>query len=404
MIAGLARFVSELRQAGLAVSPAEWIEAVHAVEAVGIADREPFRLALRCTLAKRARQLPQFDLAFERFFAAPGRRGREGERKTDGLSTSGRGVLQGDRTALKASPAAQAAQIGRLLGFAREGAPRETGRLRKLVLETRGGESKKAGDRSAAQDPRQRDLKRRLDATEEREIAAQVPRVVEELRLRTSRRARRSSRGRLYLRRVFRENLSHGGVPFVLPRRQRRRRRARIVLLIDVSWSTAQAAGLFLTVAREVLRRARDTRILFFVDRAVDATSAVERWLARNLSEPTSFARLVAALPGLNLDAPSDYGRAFHALLRSPRRPAGRDTLLLVLGDGRTNRFDPQDWAFEEIAERCGAVLWLVPEALAQWGTGDSALGSYLAHADVAVEARDLDGLARGVGELARRL
>jgi uncharacterized protein with von Willebrand factor type A (vWA) domain len=117
-----------------------------------------------------------------------------------------------------------------------------------------------------------------------------------------------------------------------------------------------------------------------------------------------SFARVVGSLRGLNLDAPSDYGRAFHALSRSGLRPGGATTALVVLGDGRTNRFDPQAWAFEEIASRCGAVIWLVPEPVERWGTGDSALASYLAHADVAVEARDLRGLARGVSELLRRL
>jgi hypothetical protein len=117
-----------------------------------------------------------------------------------------------------------------------------------------------------------------------------------------------------------------------------------------------------------------------------------------------SFAALVGSLAGLNLDAASDYGRTFHALARSRLRPGGRTTALVVLGDGRTNRFDPQAWAFEEIASRCGAVLWLVPEPVESWETGDSALGAYLVHADVAVEARDVAGLARGVAELVRRL
>ena len=260
-------------------------------------------------------------------------------------------------------------------------------------------------------------------------MARQVPRLVERIRLRTARRARRATRGRPYLRRLFRDNLAHGGVPFVLPRRRPRPRRPRVVLFIDVSWSTALSAGLFLSMAAEFLRRARETRVLLFVDRAVDATSAVDAWLDHGrrddrtfVTSPTtarsgrsrvasgivragvSFADLLESLPGLNLDAPSDYGRAFHHLLRSPLRPAGRDTVLVILGDGRTNRFDPLDWSFEMIAERCGAVLWLVPEPVDQWGTGDSALTSYLGDVDTAVEARDMEGLARGVAEMVRRL
>ena len=79
----------------------------------------------------------------------------------------------------------------------------------------------------------------------------------------------------------------------------------------------------------------------------------------------------------------------------------GRDAVLVVLGDGRTNVFDPLPWAFEEIAGRARRVLWLVSEPRVRWGTGDSALGAYLPFCDVAVEARDLEGLARGVRELA---
>lgn len=392
MIGGLERFVAELRQAGLAVSPAEWIEALRAAEIVGVDRRERFRAALRCSLAKRARHQALFDEVFERFFAAPGRgAGRRGR-------SAGRGTGQrrSTRSAVSGEP-----QLRQRIEQARDGAPRSFGRLRHVVVAASAEDGPLARDRSGGQ-PQRRELHRRLAPDEEREIAAQVPRIVDRLRLRTSRRARLSSRGRVYLRRAFRDNLRHDGVPFVLPRRRRPRKRSRVVLLIDVSWSTARAAGLFLAVADEFLRRARDRRVLFFVDRAVDATDEVERWLRE--ADPLAFARCVGALRGLNLQAPSDYGRALHMLLRSRHRPRGRDTLLLVLGDGRTNRFDPQDWAFEEIAEACGAVLWIVPEPVARWGTGDSALGAYLRHVDVAVEARDLAGLARGVAELVRRL
>jgi len=117
-----------------------------------------------------------------------------------------------------------------------------------------------------------------------------------------------------------------------------------------------------------------------------------------------SFSSLLETVPGLNLDAPSDYGRALHALYASHARPAGRDTILVVLGDGRTNRFDPLPWALDEIARGCRAVIWLVPEPRARWGTADSALDRYLPSVDVVVEASDLVGLSRGIAELARRL
>jgi hypothetical protein len=233
-------------------------------------------------------------------------------------------------------------------------------------------------------------------------MAREVRRLVERIRLRTGRRLRVTPSGRPYMRRVFRDSQRTGGVPFRLPRRRPRHRTPRVVLLIDVSWSTAPAARLFLEMAGEFLRLGRQSRVLFFVDRAVDVTEPLARWLEQR--KPGSFEALLRSIQGLNLDAPSDYGRVFHALCVSPSRPRGRRTVLVVLGDGRTNVFDPLEWALEEFVDGCGAALWLVPEPVAAWATGDSALPRYLPRVDTVVEVGDLRGLALGVTELLRRL
>jgi uncharacterized protein with von Willebrand factor type A (vWA) domain len=398
MITGLSRFVTLLRRDGIAASPAEWLDAVRALELVGIDDREVVRTALGCTLVKQADQRQIFERAFDRFFAPP--RGRSKRRSSTASPGSGRGPARGAESGER--PGKRAGERRNSDASERQG-PDVSERLRHALRQTRGRQRPRFAEDEHAPHPLHRRLDRRLTGEDERELAAWVPRLVEQIRLRSGRRLRKSARGRLYLRRVFRENLARGGVPFVLPRRRIQPRRSKVTLFIDVSWSTATAAGLFLSVAGEFLRRRRETRVLLFVDRAIDATAAIRTWLARR-DAPSSFATLLRSLDGLNLDAPSDYGRAFHGLLRSHLRPAGRNAMLLVLGDGRTNRFDPQTWAFEEIADRCGVVLWLAPEDRGRWGSADSALEAYLAHVDVAVEARDLAGLARGVSELVRRL
>jgi len=60
--------------------------------------------------------------------------------------------------------------------------------------------------------------------------------------------------------------------------------------------------------------------------------------------------------------------------------------------------------ALADLARGCRGVLWLVPEPKSRWGTADSALPVYLESVDLVVEATDLHGLARGIGELVRRL
>ena len=117
-----------------------------------------------------------------------------------------------------------------------------------------------------------------------------------------------------------------------------------------------------------------------------------------------SFATLLQQLPDFNANAASDYGRALHGLAAARGLRLGRETLLVVLGDGRNNRFDPQAWNLETLQERCGGVLWIVPEPIHLWGTGDSALADYAPHCDCLVEADDARGLCRGVVEMERRL
>jgi len=316
-------------------------------------------------------------------------------------------------------------------------------------------------------------------------MAREAARLVDEIRLVRARRLRRAPRGRLFMKRAIRENLATGGVPFRIPHQMPRRKRPRIVLVVDVSFSVARAAGLFLMMALEFLRPPRRASVWLFVDRPVEATGALRRWLRRAPSvlrgaphDPAgdgggagsghgariaegarhdagtaasrgavaagpgwspygtaatraarrghaarapgrasaagggiaplggsgSFLDLLQSISGLDLTAPSDYGRAFYALASGPLRSIGRDSIVVVLGDGRTNVFEPLPWAFEEIASRARRVLWLVSEPRSRWGTGDSALLRYLPFCDVAVEAADLEGLAHGVQELLRSL
>ena len=428
MISALARFVDALRAERFSVSPAEFVDAGRALDLVGLERRAEVRSALRATLAKDRRAAEAFDRLFDLFFAPPpreakaqgaGRAAAGGERPRvgDGERASPRRAKPKEKA--KPKPKPQGKAVTEVLDRVRRDGERREGRLRRAKLRPASFD---------ARDPAHRDLARRMTEDEEREVAREVPRVVHALKLRVSRRLARARSGRPWLRKVLRDNLKHGGVPFVIPFRAPKRKTTRVVLLVDVSFSVARAAGLFLLMAAEFLELGRRARVLAFVDRPVDATEALFSWArgshsGRCAAEPArprrgrgarpgdgissrdvSFADVLEGLRDLNLEAPSDYGTAFHALRTSRLAPRGRDTVLVVLGDGRTNRFDPLPWALTDLSRGCRAVLWLVPEPRSRWGTADSALPVYLASVDLVVEATDLHGLARGLGELVRRL
>src|SRR5690349_19025730 len=64
------QLIAALRASDVRISLAETAEAFSAVDLMGIQDREAFRLSLRATLIKDARNIPVFDKLFPLFFGS----------------------------------------------------------------------------------------------------------------------------------------------------------------------------------------------------------------------------------------------------------------------------------------------------------------------------------------------
>lgn len=61
-------FITALRAAGVRISMAESADALRAIEAAGITEKDLFRLAMRAALVKEGRDLPTFDRLFDDYF------------------------------------------------------------------------------------------------------------------------------------------------------------------------------------------------------------------------------------------------------------------------------------------------------------------------------------------------
>jgi uncharacterized protein with von Willebrand factor type A (vWA) domain len=440
VIESLELLVTTLRAAGVQVSPAETIDAARALTLVDVSQREDVRLALRATLAKTREDAGRFDRVFAALTAVPRDAGRR-RRRQRGRSSDGAGrggpqpgtepsrskpaPLSGTAPSRAAaqeeaqSPRARRLRPGRLVVLSRRhpdlrlDRPAEEPRpaARPAAPRQAAVPQSAAGRRRAAPLPpmqatplRRMDITARLSREDEERLARELPRLIREIRLRASRRWRRARGGRPWIARVMRANVGTGGVPFLIPMRRRRPRRPRVLVLVDVSWSALRASTLFLRLALGFMHEEGRARVWLFVDRSLDATEPIAGWLRR---PGEAIAGLLDRVPGLDPRAASDYGRAFYQAARARqglRAAAGRDSIMVVLGDARGNWTDPQAWAFEQLAQACRRVIWLVPEPAARWDTGDSALSEYLPWCDVVCEASDLDGLARGVAEIVRSL
>jgi hypothetical protein len=64
----IVEFIAALRGAGVRVSVAESADAMRAIEATGIADKDFFRMAMRATLVKEPQDIPRFEELFPQYF------------------------------------------------------------------------------------------------------------------------------------------------------------------------------------------------------------------------------------------------------------------------------------------------------------------------------------------------
>ena len=98
----LLSFIDALRGAGLPLTVAETLDAMHAVGALGV-ERTLFREALAATLVKDEADRSVFDTVFDRCFAVPRRQRAKGERRQP--TAAGTGERQRGRTRDSASAA-----------------------------------------------------------------------------------------------------------------------------------------------------------------------------------------------------------------------------------------------------------------------------------------------------------
>jgi uncharacterized protein with von Willebrand factor type A (vWA) domain len=137
-------------------------------------------------------------------------------------------------------------------------------------------------------------------------------------------------------------------------------------------------------------------RTFAFIDGLDEITGLVKEARAAGRPLGTMEAAGAASLSGR-----SDYGRVIRAFARGPARSLTRRSVVLVIGDARTNHLDPATAHFAEIAHRAGRVYWLNPEPRRYWDDGDSVMASYAPLCTRVEECRTLRQIADFVLSLA---
>ena len=399
----LAALVAALRAAGVRVSVAEAIDAAAAAATIGV-ERERFAEALAATLVKDEGERALFDACFARVFPVPPRPPAGQARRRARPSGAGEGGTVSTRGGAGGAPAdddrAAGARNARATTVRGADAKRGTNAPPHTDAAARaqrapGAEAPSAG---VAVDAARRAAARRralrvlpfasMSPRDVEEAAALVRTLARQVSARLRRRLQPRRSGRLDFRRTLRAATSRGGVPVERHFRGRRPRRPTLVALCDLSVSVASATDFFLAVLAPARAHFAKVRLFGFVDRLVEI-----EFVDGNVRP---------AAP-IDLMARSDFGRVLRDLGEHVAPELTADTVLLILGDARNNRRPPRADLLRQARARVRRAVWLNPEPVARWNTGDSVIHLYARHVDVVVPCGSLAELTAAITEVARR-
>jgi uncharacterized protein with von Willebrand factor type A (vWA) domain len=376
LLANLVGFVRLLRRAGVRAGPGATLDAVRAIEAVGVSRRDDFHWALHAVLVSRRDDHEVFERAFEAFWRDP----------TRTLPELADLLPRAERAAEAPRPGA------RRVGGAITTPPRPVRR--------RGPDARTSVDVFLAWSDQEllktRDFEQM--SAEEAEIARRaIARLSLGIKEQGTRRRRAHHRGnRIDLRRTLRGSVraGHGWIP--LARSRRRERPPEVVLLCDISGSMERYARMLLHFAHALTSARSGVHTFLFGTRLTNVTREL-----RERDVDRALAAAGAAAPDWSGGTRIGAGlEAFNRLWS--RRVLGRGGIVLLVTDG-LDREGAEGIAKEaaRLRRSCKRLVWLNP-LLRYEGFEPKAEGirSLLGHVDDFRPVHNLESLAQLVDSL----
>ncbi len=341
LVENLMFFARTLRAAGLPIGPGRVVEALRAVEAVGIGRREDFYWTLHSVFVNRQDQRPIFDQAFHVFWRNPKLLERMMAMLLPTLTT-GEDADRGEELSRRLAEALR--QDGGN-GAARDGEPPDEDEV----------------EFDAAMTYSQRELLQGIDFEKmSGEELAAARRLVARMRLPImdvpTRRFRPDPHGRrIDMRATLRASLRSGGVP-ALRRRNPRRRHPPLVIICDISGSMSRYSRIVLHFMHAVTndrdrvfsflfgtRLTNITRML----RHRDVDVAVDR-VADTVQDWSGGTRIGHCLAEFNA--------------KWSRRVLGQGALVLFISDGLDrDSGEGLTREIERLHKSCRRLIWLNP-------------------------------------------
>ena len=366
----LMHFARALRAAGLPVGPGKLLQAVEAVEAVGIANRADFYWALHAVFVNRRDQREVFDQAFHVFWRNP-----------DILKRMMGMMLPTIRTE---TPDTQDPLSRRVADALRGTAPEAEGPEKSEI------EVDAAFTVSAQERLQEKDFEK-MSAAEMAEAKRMLARIALPVAEVTTRRHRPDPRGpRVDPRATLRRMLRSGGDLAELARRSRRTRPPPLVVLCDISGSMTRYSRMLLHFMHAVSNDRDRVHSFVFGTRLTNITRHL-----RHKDVDVALDAVSAAVA--DWSGGTRIGTALHAFNRTwARRVLGQGAVVLLITDG-LDRDAGEGLAAEaeRLHKSCRRLVWLNP--LLRWegfAPRSSGIRALLPHVDDFRPVHNLNSLA----------
>lgn len=451
----IVRFISALRAGGVRISLSESTDAFSAVQELGVRNRDTFRLSLRTTLVKEAKDIPVFEELFPLFFdtaEAPPLMDmtkdltpEESQMLAQALRQFSEDLKKMLEKLLKGEQLSQEEldQLGQLIGLDhaddlryRDWMVRRMEQALKFrevqeamqelaeLLEQLGMNKQRVDQMRQLLQANQKSLEEQLrqyagqkiaDNMSERpqeegvdglmnqpfsalsdrdmdKLRKEVKRLANALRTRIALRQKRAKTGQLDAKGTIRANLKHGNVPIEVKRRDRTLK-PKVVVVCDISTSMRYVSELMLSLLYAIQDQISKTHSFAFIDHLEYISPDFEGKEAQS-----AVSKVLDRMPSGYYN--TDLGRSLEIFNDNYLDVVDSRTIFIMVGDGRNNYNAPRQDLFNMIARRTRRMIWLTPETPALWGSGDSDMLKYAPACNAIFQVGNLAELTAAVDKL----
>jgi uncharacterized protein with von Willebrand factor type A (vWA) domain len=451
----IVEFIAALRNSGVRISLAESSDAFQAIDHMGIQDRETFRISLRSTLVKANSELVEFDRLFPLFFQSgnpppmmnpsSNLSPDEAQKIADALRQFTKNLRDMLEKLLQGEPLSQeelsqldkllkmddvndlryqnwmARQMEKALQFSevqkalqelmnmlqQMGMNKEkVDQLREMMEANQKAMQEQLRQHSGqkiAENMSKQNRQEKMDGlynrpfqslTEEEMqlLRKEVHRLAAVLRTRMALRLKKDRSGQLDVKATLRTNLKNGSVPIEIKHKDHILK-PKVVAVCDISTSMRHCSELMLSLLHAIQDQISKTSAFAFIDHL----QFISPYFDNNQTN-VAVEDILQHMPSGYYN--TDLGASLEDFMKNYADKIDSKTTFILVGDARNNYNNPRVDIFETIARRSRNTIWLNPEPVPFWGTGDSDMLQYAPLCKKIFQVDNLNQLSSAIDQL----